>query len=373
MITLPSPQQLRYLLALAETRHFGRAANVCAVTQSTLSAGVLALERQLDTPILDRGVGKRVVFTPVGRELVERARNAMVALEAVAEAAQAARAPLSGPLRLGLIPTVGPFLLPRLMPAVRAAFPRLRLYLREDLTSRLVEDSGRGRLDVLLLALPCACPGTEALAVARDEFLAALPPGHSLAREPAVPVAALGAERLLLLEDGHCLRDQALAVCGMQTAGADSFAATSLHTLAQMVAGGLGVTLLPRLAVESGIAQGTGLEIPTACRWGGMADPGLALAGERAARRGVSRARPRAGRRPLSPSGTRRRGAGRVSYCQGFSFRLHGRGLRVPAQRAKLVPTSKPAPLARRGGRARSCAGDRPRRPCRGGGRRLVA
>ena len=261
MIPLPSPQQLRYLLALAETGHFGRAANLCAVTQSTLSAGVLALERQLDATILDRGVGKRVVFTPVGRELLERARTAMTALEAVAEAAQAAHAPLSLPLRLGLIATVGPFLLPRLMPAIRLAFPRLRLYLREDLTPRLVEDLGSGRLDVLLLALPCACPGTEALAVARDEFLAALPPGHALARAPSVPVAALGAERLLLLEDGHCLRDQALAVCGMQTAGPDSFAATSLHTLAQMVAGGLGVTLLPRLAVESGIAQGTGLEI----------------------------------------------------------------------------------------------------------------
>jgi LysR family transcriptional regulator, hydrogen peroxide-inducible genes activator len=261
MTPLPSPQQLRYLLTLAETRHFGRAAALCAVTQSTLSAGLLALERQLDAAILDRSAGKRVVFTPLGRELVERARTALAALEAVAEAAEAARAPLSGPLRLGLIPTVGPFLLPRLMPAIRTAFPRLRLYLREDLTPRLVEDLGNGRLDVLLVALPCACHGAEALAVARDEFLAALPHGHRLASAATVPVAALAAERVLLLEDGHCLRDQALAVCGMQSAGPDGFAATSLHTLAQMVAGGLGVTLLPRLAVDAGIAQGTGLEV----------------------------------------------------------------------------------------------------------------
>lgn len=161
MTPLPRPQQLRYLLTLAETRHFGRAANLCAVTQSTLSAGLLALERQLDAAILDRSAGKRVVFTPLGRELVERARTALAALEAVTEAAEAARAPLSGPLRLGLIPTVGSFLLPRLMPAIRSAFPRLRLYLREDLTPRLVEDLGNGRLDVLLLALPCACPGAE--------------------------------------------------------------------------------------------------------------------------------------------------------------------------------------------------------------------
>ena len=125
MIPYPSPQQLRYLLALAEQRHFGRAADACAVTQSTLSAGLLALERQLDARILDREAGKRVVFTPLGLELVERAGAAMVSLAAVVEAANAARAPMSGPLRLGVIPTIGPFLLTRLMPAMRAAFPNL--------------------------------------------------------------------------------------------------------------------------------------------------------------------------------------------------------------------------------------------------------
>src|ERR1700689_3774088 len=131
MTILPSPQQLRYLTALAESHHFGRAALACSVTQSTLSAGILALERQLDAAILDRSVGKHVVFTPLGLEVVARAATALAALEAVAEAAQAARAPLSGPLRLGVIPTIGPFLLPRLMPVLRDAFPRLRLYLRE--------------------------------------------------------------------------------------------------------------------------------------------------------------------------------------------------------------------------------------------------
>lgn len=261
MTPLPSPQQLRYLIALAETGHFGRAAARCAVTQSTLSAGLLALERQLDAAILDRSAGKRVVFTPLGRELLGRARGALAALEAVVETAQAAHAPMSGPLRLGIIPTIGPFLLPRLMPAVRAAFPDLRLYLREDLTPRLTHDLTNGRLDLLLLALPCPCPGTEAHPLARDEFIAALPAGHPLAAENRVPVAALAAERLLLLEDGHCLRDQALAVCGMQHADPDGFAATSLFTLAQMVAGGLGVTLLPRVAVDAGIAAGTGITL----------------------------------------------------------------------------------------------------------------
>jgi LysR family hydrogen peroxide-inducible transcriptional activator len=266
MTPLPAPQQLRYLLALAEHRHFGRAAAACAVTQSTLSAGLLALERQLDARILDRDGGKRVVFTPLGRDLLGRARDAMTALTAVVEAADAARAPMSGKLRLGVIPTIGPFLLPRMMPALRAAFPRLRLLLREDTTERLLDRLGAGGLDLALLALPCACAGSETLEVARDDFVLALPPDHALARLERVPVAALAAEQLLLLEDGHCLRDQALAACGFARGDdfvdpTEGFAATSLHTLVQMVAGGLGVTLLPRLAVAAGIAVGTGIEL----------------------------------------------------------------------------------------------------------------
>ena len=139
MVTLPAPQQLRYLLALAEHQHFGRAAAACAVTQSTLSAGLMALERQLDARILDRDGSKRVLFTPLGQDLVVRARDALAALEGLAEAAAAARAPMSGRLRLGVIPTVGPFLLPRLMPALRATFPKLQLFLREDVTDKVRE------------------------------------------------------------------------------------------------------------------------------------------------------------------------------------------------------------------------------------------
>jgi LysR family hydrogen peroxide-inducible transcriptional activator len=262
MIPLPSPQQLRYLVALSETRHFGRAAEVCAVTQSTLSAGLLALERQLDTAILDRSAGRHVVFTPLGLDLVARARTALGSLEAFTEAAVTSREPMAGPLRMGVIPTIGPFLLPRLMPALRAAFPRLKLYLREDTTARLVDRLESNRLDLLLLALPCDCGAADAVPLIRDSFVLAMPQGHRLAGEQEVPVAALATERLLLLEDGHCLRDQALAVCGLlagDRGDQDSFAATSLHTLVQMVAGGLGVTLLPRLAVAAGIADGTDL------------------------------------------------------------------------------------------------------------------
>jgi LysR family hydrogen peroxide-inducible transcriptional activator len=265
METLPSPQQLRYLVALAEFQHFGRAAQACAVTQSTLSAGILALERQLDARILDRSAGRHVVFTPLGRELVGRAGEALSALAAFTETAAAARAPMSGPLRLGVIPTVGPFVLPRLMPALRRDFPKLRLFLREDVTDRLMERLEQSRLDVLLLAMPCDCRLANTMAVGRDEFVAALPPDHPLSQCERVSVRALATERLLLLEDGHCLRDQALAACGMATRsereGQDGFAATSLHTLVQMVAGGLGVTLLPRLAIDAGIAAGTGIAL----------------------------------------------------------------------------------------------------------------
>ncbi len=261
MTPLPTPQQLRYLVTLAETGHFSRAASACAVSQSTLSAGILALERQLDAQILDRNAAKHAVFTPLGLELVARARAALAALTAVAEAADAARAPMSGPLRLGIIPTIGPFLLPRLMPALRQGFPALKLFLREDQTERLVEQLTDGHLDILLLAEPCICADLQTFPLASDEFLAALPPGHVLAARARVSVADLATEQFLLLEDGHCLRDQVLAVCGTGQGRAQRFAATSLHTLIQMVAGGLGVTLLPRLAVEAGLTEGTDVEM----------------------------------------------------------------------------------------------------------------
>ena len=257
MVYLPTPQQLRYLVTLAETGHFSRAAASCAVSQSTLSAGILALERQLDAAILDRSAAKHAVFTPLGLELVAKARTALNALATLAEAADAARAPMTGPLRLGIIPTIGPFLLPRLMPALREAYPALKLFLREDQTEQLEA----GHLDALILAEPCACGGAETLAVLRDEFLVALPKGHPLAARESVAIAALAAEPFLLLEEGHCLRDQVLSTCGSGVGRTSEFAATSLHTLIQMVAGGLGLTLVPRLAVLAGITQGADVDL----------------------------------------------------------------------------------------------------------------
>jgi LysR family hydrogen peroxide-inducible transcriptional activator len=274
---LPAPQQLRYLVTLAETQHFGRAASACAVTQSTLSAGLIALERQLDAHILDRTIGKRVAFTPLGLEIIARARTALAALEALAEAALVARTPMSGPLRLGVIPTIGAFLLPRLMPALRQSFPNLRLYLHEDTTARCLERLTANRLDLVLLALPCDCGAAVTLKVARDEFVAALPPGSPLASLERVTPRHLATERMLLLEEGHCLRDQALAVCPPTRADSpDAYAATSLHTLVQMVASGLGTTLLPRLAVDAGVTNGADVTLRPLAGRGAWRTLGLA-------------------------------------------------------------------------------------------------
>lgn len=277
MAYLPTPQQLRYLVTLAETRHFGRAASACAVSQSTLSAGILALESALDAKILDRAVAKNPVFTPLGLELIEKARLALAALSDIAETADTARAPLSGPLRLGIIPTIGPFLLPRLMPALRENYKSLRLFLREDQTDRLLDQLESGQLDLLILAYPYTCGAAETLDIIRDDFLVALPPAHLLARRESVSVSDLMAEQFLLLEDGHCLRDQALAVCGASVKREQQrFAATSLHTLIQMVAGGLGMTLVPKLAVDAGLTKDTGVEIKPLGGAGGWRSIGLA-------------------------------------------------------------------------------------------------
>ncbi len=279
MTPLPSPQQLRYLVALAELGHFGRAADACAVSQSTLSAGIIALERQMDAALLERSGGKRPIFTPLGLEVVTRARDALATLAAVTETVQSARAPLSGPLRLGVIPTIGPFLLPRLMPAIAQAHPALKLWLREDQTARLTDDLDAGRLDLLLLALPCDCGEAETTPIATDPFYAALPRGHRLAANATVELAALAAEPLLLLEDGHCLRGQAQQACGLPAgvARGEAFAATSLHTLVQMVAGGLGATLLPKLAIDGGVLAGAAVEIRPLAGFG-SAPPARTLA-----------------------------------------------------------------------------------------------
>jgi len=261
MQALPTVKQLRHLIALAEHGHFGRAAHACHVTQSTLSASIKELEDILRAALVDR-TKRRVVMTPLGHATVARARRVIEALEALAQAAASGREPLSGLVRLGVIPTIGPFVLPRLLPKLRKLHPRLRLELVEDTTERLVPDLHAGKLDAVLLALPSALGNVERALLFDDRFHVALPPGHALAGYEALSPAEIRAESMLLLRDGHCLRDHALAACrvgrGRPLAALE---ATSLYTLIQMVDNGFGITLVPELAVAAGILRGTGIAV----------------------------------------------------------------------------------------------------------------
>ncbi|MBF0394439.1 MAG: hydrogen peroxide-inducible genes activator [Alphaproteobacteria bacterium] len=257
MKPLPTLRQLRYLVALADHRHFGKAAESCFATQSTLSAGLQELETLLGAILVER-TKRRVMPTPLGEEVVARARALLRGAEDLVEAVEMARQPLTGALRLGIIPTIAPYLLPGVLPGLRAAHPRLRLMLREDLTMRLLDGLGGGALDAVLIALPWPAEGLETLELAEDPFLFACAPDHPLAAKDSVTSADLAATELLLLEDGHCLREHALSACRLPSAAGRAMG-TSLNTLVQMVANGLGVTLLPKLAVDGGVLRGTDL------------------------------------------------------------------------------------------------------------------
>lgn len=254
---LPTLRQLQYLKLLADHGSFSRAAETAHVTQPTLSAGIQELEKILGAPVVDRGRAG-VILTAVGEEAVRRAGDILAQAEDLLQAAKSAGQPLAGRFRLGVIPTVAPFLLPRALPLLRERFPQLRLYLREDLTHRLIAALKAGALDAALIALPYELAGLETAPVADDELLVALPPNHALIGDAAVSPDQLKGEDLILLEDGHCLRDHVLAACGLEPPRASvdgAFAATSLPTLVQMVGSGLGVTFLPAMAVAAGLAD----------------------------------------------------------------------------------------------------------------------
>ncbi len=264
MSVLPTLRQLRYLVALDDHRHFGHAAEACGATQSTLSAGLQELESALGASLVER-TKRRVLMTPLGEEVVVRARQLLRDAEEIGALVRSAAEPLSGSLRLGVIPTVGPYLLPKVMPHLRVMNPHLRLYLREDLTARLLERLSGGDLDLVLLALPYRADEFEFETLFEDPFVLACPPGHPLAQAALGPSSLATEDDLLLLEEGHCLREHALAACHLsmspgQPGGEQSrLLATSLPTLVQMVAGGLGITLLPQMALDSGILAGTDL------------------------------------------------------------------------------------------------------------------
>jgi LysR family hydrogen peroxide-inducible transcriptional activator len=255
---LPTLRQLQYLKLLAEHGSFSRAAEAAHVTQPTLSAGVAELEKVLGAPVVDRGRAG-VFLTPVGEEAVSRAGDILALAEDLVQAARSAGNPLTGRFRLGVIPTIAPFLLPRALPALRQKFPQLRLFLREDLTARLIAGLKSGALDAAVIALPYDLAGLDHAPVFDDPFYAAAPANHPFALESTIDPARLEPNEMILLEDGHCLREHALAACAFDAPKAKgpegAFAATSLHTLIQMVGSGLGVTLVPKLAVEAGLTD----------------------------------------------------------------------------------------------------------------------
>lgn len=258
---LPTLRQLQYLKLLAEHGSFSRAAEAAHVSQPALSAGVQELERILGGAVVERTRGA-VQLTAIGAEAVKRAEDVLARTEDLVEAARNAGKPLSGRFRLGVIPTVAPFLLPATLPRLKDRYPALRLFLREDLTPRLIAGLKAGQLDAAVIALPYDAGGIDHARIGDDEIMAAAPQGHPLASARALQAGDLKAADLILLEDGHCLRDQALAAFDIEAPrGGDVFAASSLHTLVQMIGAGLGVSFLPEMAVRAGLIDGSNVVV----------------------------------------------------------------------------------------------------------------
>lgn len=254
--SMPTLRQLQFLTAIRAEGSFVAAAEAVGVTQPTLSAGIKDLETSLGAVLVERG-RSGAVLTPAGEEAADRASRALSEVEELVRTVQAAGEPFAGTFRLGAIPTIAPFLLPRVLPLLKKKFPRLRLQMREDLTGRLVEALRMRTLDAALIALPYEASGIATAPIAEDEFFFLCPEDHPLAGRNDLGPEHLKSEDVLLLEDGHCLRDHALSACNLAPGRKSAeVGATSLHTLVQMVAGGMGVTLLPKIAAEGGATAG---------------------------------------------------------------------------------------------------------------------
>jgi len=247
---MPTLKQLRYFDAVARTGHFGQAARLCAISQPALSMQIRDLEAELGATLIERLPGK-ARLTAAGQEIAARAASVLVDVRDLAECTRCAEGVLAGPLKLGVIPSIAPYLLPPLLPLLRQSYPDLRLHIRESQTERIVGELMEGALDLLLLALPVDGPGLVTRKLFDDAFLLAAPADFGPGKQLRVPRDVIRQAPLLLLEEGHCLRDQALAFCELRSAGdIDTFGASTLATVVQMVANGMGLTLLPELAVE---------------------------------------------------------------------------------------------------------------------------
>lgn len=253
----PTLKQLQYLVALHEHGHFGRAAEACFVSQSTLSAGLRDLEALLGVTLVER-TKRAVRFTPLGNAVVAKAHRILREAEELSDLVQSSGQPLSGEVRMSVIPTIAPFLLPRMLPRLRRERPNLRLFLREETSAAAIESLQHGRADCVLLALPFPTGDVEKETIELDALFVAFPKGDPRDLPAEVPPALIDETRLLLLEDGHCLREHALAACNRPELRASAtMIGTSLHTLVQMVDNGLGVTMLPEMAIDAGILNGT--------------------------------------------------------------------------------------------------------------------
>ncbi|MBP3984671.1 LysR family transcriptional regulator [Pseudoxanthomonas helianthi] len=254
-------RDLKYLVALADHKHFGKAAAASFVSQPTLSTQIRKLEEELGVSLVERAP-RKVMLTPAGRDAAERARRIVAEVEQMKEAARRSQDPEAGTVRLGIFPTLGPYLLPHVVPLIRERFPQLELLLVEEKSEVLLSRLREGRLDAGLLALPVHDDQLHAEFLFEEPFLLAVPETHPLARRDALKLDELSDQKLLLLEDGHCLREQALEVCRLSGANEKSeFRATSLETLRQMVAADVGITLLPTLAVKPPVARSDNIHL----------------------------------------------------------------------------------------------------------------
>ena len=259
IVHLPTIKQLQYLVALRQHGHFGKAAEASFVTQSTLSAGLRELEALLGITLVER-TRRLVRFTALGEKIADKAVLVLREAEELAELARAEGKPLHGELRMGVIPTIAPFLLPAMLPRLRNQWPALKLYLREETSQAACEALHRGQLDCVLLALPFGCGDVDHAMLFEDRLFVAYPHGEAPS-DQMVEVNSIDENRLLLLEDGHCLKDHALSACNRPELRANAaMMGTSLHTLVQMVDNGLGVTFIPAMAIEAGILEGTGVD-----------------------------------------------------------------------------------------------------------------
>lgn len=259
----PTIKQLRYLVALQKHLHFGQAAKACFVTQAAFSLAIKELESLLSLALVDRN-SHHIMLTEAGLKIAELSSQIMLELQDIIDVAKSYQEPLTSNIKMGIIPTIAPFLLPSILPNLRSKFPKLKIYLKEDQTKNIHQQLINGDLDLLLLALPFELAGTESIALCQDEFKLAYHENTSLIDQTNFCIEDTPTDSILLLQDGHCMRDHAISACNIsQQEKISTFAANSLYTLMQMVDNDLGISFIPQLAIDSGLIRNTHIKTQT--------------------------------------------------------------------------------------------------------------